>query len=331
MLQRICDALQPGTISVFFQRWLSRLPLPLGAADQEAGYWRELSMAQVEVFRTIVFAQPRHARAFFEALVTGNLDLGRPDTVEIVFGRRIINGKQRATGGTFKTKVITRGTEVTINACCRHSRIKQYLKDGRALRIETVINSPTDLRIGRRLHNLGELQDAGRAINDRLLHTERAGQSCVLANPVFERIARPSVTTDGRRATAMRFGDSRVQALAGALCVTVGAVTGITNKSLRALMTGLLGTPYTMAQASCDLSRLARNGLITRRPHANTYDLTPDGLAFAIFYTKVHDRVLSPLFAAGQPQAPPQLREALRTIQHHIDQRLADARLPAVA
>ena len=331
VLQRICDALQPGTISVFFQRWLSRLPLPLGAADQEAGYWRELSMAQVEVSRTIVFAQPRHARAFFEALVTGNLDLGRPDTVEIVFGRRIINGKQRATGGTFKTKVITRGTEVTINACCRHSRIKQYLKDGRALRIETVINSPTDLRIGRRLHNLGELQDAGRAINDRLLHTERAGQSCVLANPVFERIARPSVTTDGRRATAMRFGDSRVQALAGALCVTVGAVTGITNKSLRALMTGLLGTPYTMAQASCDLSRLARNGLITRRPHANTYDLTPDGLAFAIFYTKVHDRVLSPLFAAGQPQAPPQLREALRTIQHHIDQRLADARLPAVA
>ena len=138
MLQKICDALQPGTINVFFQRWLHRLPLPLGAADQEAGYWWELSMAQVEVSRTIVFTQPRHARAFFEALVTDNLDLGRPDTIEIVFGRRIINGTQRATQGTFKTKVITRGTEVTINAFYRHSRIKQYLKDGRALRIETV-------------------------------------------------------------------------------------------------------------------------------------------------------------------------------------------------
>ena len=85
----------------------------------------------------------------------------------------------------------------------------------------------------------------------------------------------------------------------------MGAVTGITNKSLRALMTGLLGTPYTMAQASYDLSRLARNGLITRRPHASTYDLTPDGLAFAIFYTKVHDRVLSPLFAAASRRHPP--------------------------
>jgi len=331
VLQKICDALQPGTINVFFQRWLARLPLPLDRADRDAGYWWELSMAQVEVSRTIVFAQPRHARAFFEALVTDNLDLGRPDTVEIIFGRRIVTGRQRATQGTFKTKIITRGTEITINAFYRHSRIKQYLKDGRALRIETVVNSPTDLRIGRRLQNLDQLQEAARAINTRLLHTERAGQGCVLANPVFERIAHPTTDAAGRRATAMRFGDSRVQALAGALCQTVGAVTGITNRSLRALMTGLLGTPYSMAQASYDLARLARNGLITRRPHANTYDLTPDGLAFAIFYTKVHDRVLAPLFTAGQPPAPPQLRDALRTIEQHINQRLADARLPAAA
>ncbi len=331
LLQRICDVLQPGTIEVFFQRWLHRLPLPLGPVDQQAGYWWECSMAQVEVSRTIVFTQPRYARAFFDALVTDNLDLGRPDTIEIIFDRQVRGGKQRATRGTFKTKVITRGTEVTVNAFYKHSRIKQYLKDGRALRIETVVNAPGDLGCQRRLHNLDDLQARARAVNERLLHTERAGQGCVLANPVFERIAHPTVDAAGRRATAMRFGDSRVQALAGALCVTVGAVTGITNRSLRALMTGLLGAPYSMIQASYDLARLCRNGLITRRPHANTYDLTPDGLAFAIFYTKVHDRILAPLFTAGQPQAPPALRDALRTIEQHIDQRLADARLPAAA
>jgi hypothetical protein len=332
VLQRICDALQPGTISVFFHRWLSRLPLPLGRSDQDAGYWWELSMAQVEVSRTIVFAQPRHARAFFDALLADNLALGRPDVIELVFtGRHERRGRPPKADRVYKTKVVTRGTEVTINAFWKHSRIKQYLKDGRALRIETVLNDAYDIGCQRRLHNLDEVQARARAINARLLHTERAGQGCVLANPVFERIAHPTVDAAGRRATAMRFGDSRVQALAGALCVTVGAVTGITNRSLRALMTGLLGTPYTMTQASYDLARLARNGLITRRPHANTYDLTPDGLAFAIFYTKVHDRVLAPLFAAGQPQAPPQLRAALRTIEHHIGQRLADARLPAAA
>jgi hypothetical protein len=327
LLQRICDSLQPGTIEVFFQRWLHRLPLPLGPADRDAGWWWELSMAQVEVSRTIVFTQPRHARRFFDALVTDNLDLGRPDTLEIIFDRQV----RKDTVSEFKTKVITRGTEVTINAFYKHSRIKQYLKDGRALRVETVINDAYDIGCQRRLHNLGELQARARAINARLLDTERAGQACVLANPVFERIAHPSVTADGRRATAMRFGDSRVQALAGALAVTLCAVTGITNRSLRALMTGLPGAPYGMTQASYDLARLRRNGLITRRPHSNTYDLTPDGLAFAIFYTKVHDRVLAPLFAAGQPQSPPQLRAALDVIEHHIDERLAAARLPAAA
>jgi len=327
LLQRICDALQPGTINVFFQRWLARLPLPLGPKDRDAGYWWECSMAQVEVSRTIVFTAPRHARGFFDALVTDNLDLGRPDTLEIIFDRQVRSN----TEGEFRTNVITRGTEVTINAFYKHSRIKQYLKDGRALRVETVVNAPGDLGCQRRLVHLDELQARARAVNARLLQTERAGQACVLANPVFERIAHPSVDADGRRATAMRFGDSRVQALAGALCQTTGAVTGITNRSLRALMTGLLGRPYSMPQASYDLARLRRNGLITRRPHANTYDLTPDGLAFAIFYTKVHDRVLAPLFTVGQPQAPPQLRAALTTIQHHIDDRLAAARLPMAA
>ena len=212
-----------------------------------------------------MLTQPRYARGFFEALVADNLDLGRPDTIEIVFDRQI-RGGQRALGGQFKTKIVTRGTEVTINAFYRHSRIKQYLKDGRALRIETVINAPNDLGCQRRLHNLDDLHAKARAVNARLLQAERVGQGCVLANPVFERIAHPTVTAEGRRATALRFGDSRVQALAGALCVTLCAVTGITNRSLRALMTGLLGVPYGMTQASYDLARLRHNGLLHPPP-----------------------------------------------------------------
>jgi hypothetical protein len=64
-LQAICDRLGPGTINVFVQRWLHRLPLPLGPADRDAGYWWETSMRQVEISRTMVFDAPRHARGFF--------------------------------------------------------------------------------------------------------------------------------------------------------------------------------------------------------------------------------------------------------------------------
>ena len=106
------------------------------------------------------------------------------------------------------------------------------------------------------------------------------------------------------------------------------AVTGITNKSLRALMTGLLGgIDYTMNRASYDLARLRVNGLISRIPGKNRYRLTGDGLRFAIFYTKIYDRLLRPLLAPDQPQTPPPIRKALRTIDIRITETIDRARL----
>jgi hypothetical protein len=115
-LQCICDRLGPTQIQAFCHRWLDALPTPLSGADEVAGYWWEFSMRQIETSRTIVFDAPRHARSFFEALIADNLDMGRPDTVEIVFGRQIRNGEQRATPGVLKTKVVTRDVDVTVNA-----------------------------------------------------------------------------------------------------------------------------------------------------------------------------------------------------------------------
>jgi hypothetical protein len=331
-LQAICDRLQPGTIEVFAQRWLHRLPMPFGRKDQLAGYWWECSMRQVEVSRTIVLDAPRRARAFFEALIADNLDIGRPANVEIIFKRHI----RRDTPGVFRTAIDRPAVGpdtggVVLNVFYKHSRIKQYLKDGRAMRIETVINAPRDLGCNARLPNLAELQDKARACNRRILDAERAGQGAILASPAFERIAHPSVDADGRRTPALRFGDPRVQALAGALCTTLLAATGITNKSLRALMTGLLHAPYTPGQMTYDLRRLRLAGLIRRIEHTNRYVLTPDGTRAAIFYTKVHNRLLRPLLAANQPQAPPELRTALRTIDRHIEDYITRARLSKAA
>ena len=142
-LQALCDRLGPDDIQAFFDRWMSCIPVPLTADDQAAGYWWELSLRQVEVSRTMVFGAPRQARAFFEALVADNLDLGRPEHVEILFKRDPRGRKPKdQAGGVFKTAIDRNNNGVTINAFWRHSRVKQYLKDGRALRIETVVNSP---------------------------------------------------------------------------------------------------------------------------------------------------------------------------------------------
>jgi hypothetical protein len=330
-VQEICDRLGPGAIRVFCERWWARLPLPLSAADRAAGYWWDVSMRQVEVSRTIVFDAPRNGRAFFEALIADNIDLGRPEHIEVIFDRRVPRATVKAaaaSGHPFGTRVVTRGTQVTVNVNYRHSRVKQYLKDGRALRIETVVNDTTDLGVKRRLEHLDVLQAKARAVNARVLDTERVGQGCVLASPAFERIAQPSLV-DGRRAPALRFGDPRVMALAGALAVFVATVTGVTNRSLRAQVTALLGVDYTMGQASYDLRRLRLKGLIERLPHSNTYVLTGDGQRFAVFYTKVYNRLLTPLMAADQPPAPLELRQALRVIDHTVTDYIDTARLPA--
>ncbi len=322
-LQEICDSLGPGAIRMFCERWWARLPLPLSADDRDAGYWWDISMRQVEVSRTLVFDVPRNTRGFFEALLTDNLVVGRPEEMQIIFGRRV----RIDPPGGYRTRLLRAGDQVTLNAYFKHSRVKSYLKEGRAFRIETVINDPGDLGVARRLEHLQELQTRGRDINTRMVDAFRVGQGCVLASPAFERAARPTLE-EGRRAPALRFGDPRVMALVGALCVCVHAVGGFTNRSLRARVSALLGEPYTQAQMSYDLRRLRLKGIITRLPHTNTYLLTPDGLRVAVFYVKVHDRLLRPLLADAPP-APMPVRQAFRTLDNHVADYIEQARMAA--
>ncbi|MFC7588180.1 hypothetical protein ACFQYP_34140 [Nonomuraea antimicrobica] len=134
-LREICDRLSSGSINVFVQRWLHRLPLPFGDKDHDAGYWWETSMRQIEISRTLVPDALRHACGFFEALIADNLDIGRPHNVEIIFDCRV----RRDTAGTFRTAIGRRDNGgVIVSVFYKHSQIKQYLKDGRAMRIETV-------------------------------------------------------------------------------------------------------------------------------------------------------------------------------------------------
>jgi hypothetical protein len=325
-LQRICDRLGPNQIQSFFERWMRVIPTPLDRADRAGGFWWELSMRQIEVSRTIVFDAPRRARDFFEATVADNLDIGRPDEVKLIFSRRI----RSDTKGEFATRVVTRGTEVTVNAFYKHSRIKQYLKEGRALRIETVVNSPTDLGVQRRLHNLAELVEKAKGANRRLLELQRAGQGCAIETALWERISQPS-REEGQRTGALRFGDQRAMALAGALCVALNTVVGFTNKSLRALVSQLLDGPYSTSQMTYDLRRLRLKGLVIRVQHTNRYTLSDDGIRFAVTYTKLGRRVLPPLLAPDHPPAPTELRQAFRVIDTHVEHYLEHARFKLAA
>ena len=116
-------------MQAWFDRWMAQIPLPLDAADRDAGFWWELSMRQIETSRTLVFDQDCHARAFFEALLCDNMDLGRPENVELLFRRGQRSGRPTIppAGGGFRTTIDRHCHLVTLNVFYRNSRLKQYL------------------------------------------------------------------------------------------------------------------------------------------------------------------------------------------------------------
>lgn len=83
----------------------------------------------------------------------------------------------------------------------------------------------------------------------------RACQSCAVGSALFGRIHKPC-NREGQRTGALRFGDQRAMALAGALHTVLHAVTGFTNKSLRGHLAGPLGQDCSPSKMSYDLRRL---------------------------------------------------------------------------
>jgi hypothetical protein len=129
-VQAICDSFDETVIWDLAAKWMAILPFPFTAADTAAGYRYEASVLQAEFSLTQVLDAPVTGRIFFEQVIRDNLDIGRPDQVGLIFARRIIRKGPRATPGRFRTRVITDGVVPALHVDYKHSKIKQYLKEG---------------------------------------------------------------------------------------------------------------------------------------------------------------------------------------------------------
>ncbi len=136
---------------------------------------------QAEFSLTQVLDQPVTGRIFFEEVIRDNLDIGRPSQVSLVFDRKV----NRRTPGPFRTRVITDGVVPSLYIDYKKTRIKQYHKEGQALRTETTINDTRDFAIGRRIENLEQLRKIGFAANRRLLDVQRIGHDCFIGEASF--------------------------------------------------------------------------------------------------------------------------------------------------
>jgi hypothetical protein len=320
--QQLLDDLTEDKIAAVVSKWLARLPDPFTAEDHAAGYNFQLSILQAEFSRTQVFDRPLAGRHLFEAVIRENLDLGRPEKVSLIFNRRIT----KRTPGTFHTRVITQGVIPSLHVSYKSSKIKQYFKEGRALRTETTINNTHDFGIGRALTNLPALRAIGFAANRRLLEVETLSQDCLLAEGVFDQVTQPQVVA-GQRAPGLHFDDPRVVALFTALCLFLALPEGFRNATLRTWMAQALGVAedaYSSGRMTYDLRRLRLHGLIERTPHSYHYRVTDLGLRVALFFTKVHSRILRPGLSQlfdGCPKAP---NRPIATAMGRLQQAFAD-------
>ena len=296
-VQRIAHTLDAAKIDAVFRKWLRRLPHPFTAAHRAAGYRYQLSILQAEFALTQVLDRPRTGRGFFEEVMRENLDLGRPDHMQLIFNRRVT----RQTPGPFRTRILTEGVVPSLHVDYKKSRVKQYHKEGQALRTETTINNTYDFEIGRALHNLPALREIGFAANRRLLRVEYLSHDCLIGDDHLDALTQP-VVVDTQRAAALHLGDRRVLALMQTLCLFALHPTGFRHRDVRTPIAQLLGRSpdqYAAGQMTYDLRRLRLHGLLERVPHTHRYRLTESGARLAVLYVRIYARGFRP--AASLP------------------------------
>jgi hypothetical protein len=314
-LKIICRQLDVQKIQALFDRWVEQLPWPISPQQRAAGYAHQLSIWQLEVSRTQVFQDPEQGWALVEALIRDNLDLGRPDRVSLIFERKVT----KATPSEFHTRVLREGVQPIIRIHYKHSALKQYLKDGRALRTEMVFNNTLDFGILRGVQHFAELVQLGYHFNDRLLEQEQISQDCFLSLQEMRKLGQSSLLEDGQRASALRFADPRTMAVLEVLACHAYIPKEIGNSSLRGAVAqrleGVLDT-YSSAQMTYDLRRLRLKGLIERINNSHRYHLTVLGMKVVTFFTKLYHRLFALGLAALLPDQtfPSDLANALNQV-----------------
>jgi hypothetical protein len=325
LAQRLANGFDEKKIERFFRKWLARLPHPYPAADRKAGYRYQLSILQAEFSLTQVWDRPRHGREFFEQVIRENIDLGRPENVQLIFARKM--RKATVADGRCRTRIVTEGVIPSMHVYYKNTHLKQYHKtcaSGAALRTETTINNSYDFAVGRLVKNLPRLREIGFSTNHRMIEVQKASHDGRVGAAAFEKLQNP-IRVDKQRASALRFGDARVQALLGVLLQMSLHVEGFRNRQLRPLLAQMLGSDPSQikpGQMSYHLRRLRLHGLVARIEGTHRYKLTKLGLRIAVFYQRTYSRVLRPglsvILAPTSKHASPQ-HQLLQKLQTTID------------
>jgi hypothetical protein len=301
-LQKLAGSLAANDVLRCGHKWINRLiPFFHGQERREAGCWHQLFFAQVEYCENLIFRPRAALDELGDRLLDANRNLGRPDKLTIIFGRRVT----RQYEGKLQTEIedLHLGNPV-MRSYYKNGFAKHYVRDHDVLRIEAATNNVyKDYGINKAVENLAPLRQKMQAITTRYQDVQQDILETFLDRGELRGLSTPTVLPGGKRIPGLRLDHPRQLAIMSSLVrfSHVAAGDTFTTTELQLGVAEALGTSTAeckLGSVRYELSKLRAKSLVERIPHSRRYRLLPNGYRICLVFLKLFDKVYAPL-AAG--------------------------------
>jgi hypothetical protein len=322
-LQELADALSARDLGTCAYKWLKAFtPFFTPHERREAACQHRLFFSQTEYCDNLIFDRRAELDALGQRLLDANRTIGKPETISVIFGRRVT---ERHRGKLQTTIQDMHLPNPVIRSHYGHGFLKQYVRDNLMLRTEPATNDVRDYGVGKAIENLPQLRTKLSHIIDRYLDVQQDILESFVDRGQLRQLLGPTVTTTGKRIPGLKLDHPRQLALMHALVRfshIAAADTFGTADLLPDIRAALDGAPeaYSLGSLRYDLSKLRVKGLVEKLPRSRRYRLLPNGYKLCVVFLKLFERIYAPLTAGLLRPFKGDVR--LPTLRRHVLDRL---------
>ena len=300
-LQELADSLTAKDFLRCGHKWINRLiPFFRSSERREHGCWHQLFFSQVEYCDNLIFRRRAALDQLGDRLLDANRNLGRPDKLTVIFGRRIT--KQYS--GKLQTEIedLHLGNPV-MRSYYKNGFAKHYVRDHDVLRFETASNDVKgDYGINKAVENLVPLREKLQGITERYQNVQQDILETFLDRGELRKLGEPTLLPNGKRIPGLKLDHPRQLAVMSSLVrfSHVAAGDTFTTAELQAAAAEALGIPIEKLPLSgvrYELWKLRAKGLIEKLAHSRRYRLLPNGYRICLLFLKLFDKIYAPLTA----------------------------------
>jgi hypothetical protein len=300
-LQKIADSLTAEDLQRCGHKWLNRLiPFFRPKERREHGCWHQLFFSQVEFCENLIFRRRVALDRLGDRLLDANRNLGRPDKLSVIFGRRVTKQYQ----GKLQTEIedLHLGNPV-MRSYYKNGFAKHYVRDHDVLRIEAATNNVfQDYQVKKAVQNLVPLREKMQGITTRYQDVQQDILETFLDHGELRKLGEPTVLANGKRLPGLKLDHPRQLAVMSSLVrfSHIAAGDTFTTAELQAAAAEALGIPvekFPLSGLRYELWKLRAKGLIEKLPHSRRYRLLPNGYRICLLFLKLFDKIYAPLTA----------------------------------